>query len=86
MERAKDFGQSTDSAMYKVLQSIGLLPNPEMRAYQVSLFLLITAFLIPLFPSFLYLICGLIINTIVVNITYFIPMPHPRYRPVLYQC
>jgi len=33
MERAKDFGQSTDSARYKVLQSIGLLPNPEMRAY-----------------------------------------------------
>ena len=30
---SEDYGQSTDSTFYKTFQSIGLLPNPEMRGY-----------------------------------------------------
>lgn len=32
-EFAADYGQSTDSAVYKLFQTIGLLQNPEMRGY-----------------------------------------------------
>ena len=33
LEPADDKGQINDSKFYKIMQSLGLLPNPEMRSY-----------------------------------------------------
>lgn len=85
-EAAADYGQSTDSTLYKFFQSIGLLPNPEMRGYQVSPTFLNLLFLIPkLLNINIYITGGNFINYYIANFPYIVPLPHLGHRSVLYQ-